>query len=87
MLPFLNICCIKDKAGYPAKITKFEDDVKQYYAVGAKTFFSTLYVGNQKKIYSHCPKFYMPVFARKTFEEHSTGLGIFNMQGFEHRNK
>ena len=87
MVPFLNICRIKDKAGYPAKITKFEEDVKKYYAVGAKTFLSTQYVGDEENFYSHCLRFYMPVFARKTFEEHGTGLGIFNMQGFEHRNK
>ena len=29
----------------------------------------------------------MPVFTRKIFEDHKTGLGIFSMQGFEHRNK
>ena len=87
IVPFLNICHIKDKAAYPEKITKFEDNVKQLYAVGAKTFLSTEYVGDQENIYSHCLRFYIPVFARKTFEEHSTGLGIFSMQGFEHRNK
>ena len=87
MVPFLNICHVKDKAGYPGRITKFEEDVKKLYAVGAKTFLSTQYVGDEENFYSHCLRFYMPVFARKTFEEHGTGLGIFNMQGFEHRNK
>ena len=31
--------------------------------------------------------FYIPSHTRITFERHNLGIGIFNMQGFERRNK
>ena len=33
------------------------------------------------------PKFYMIDITKVTFEKHGLGVGIFNMQGFERRNK
>ena len=87
IIPFLSITHVKDKDSYLSKVSKFESDVKQLYAVGAKTFLSTEYVGDEENFYSHALRFYMPYFARKTYEDHKTGLGIFTMQGFEHRNK
>ena len=87
IVPFLATAHVKDKASYPSKISKFESDVKKLYVVGAKKILSTQYVGDEENFYSHCLRFYMPVIARKTFEDHGTGLGIVTMQGFEHRNK
>ena len=48
IVPFLNIAYVKDKASYPAKVTKFESDAKKLYVVGAKTFLSTEYVGDEE---------------------------------------
>ena len=85
--PFLCIAHVKDKELYPAKMDKFDSDVKKFYAVGANTFLSTKFIGDQENFYSHVLRFYMPVFMRQAFAKHGTGLGIFTMQGFEHRNK
>ena len=65
----------------------FEQKVKNFYKVGATYFLSTKYVGDEENFYSHALRFYMPHFAKITFERHGMGLGIFTMQGFEHRNK
>ena len=35
----------------------------------------------------HYLRFYMPMIARKTMQDHQLGLGIFTMQGYERRNK
>ena len=87
IVPFLAIDNVKDKVAYLSKMTKFELDVKKLYAVGSKTFLSTEYVGDEENFYSHALRFYMPYFARKAWEDHKAGLGMFTMQGFEHRNK
>ena len=65
----------------------FEQKVKDFYKVGATSFLSTKYVGDEENFYSHTLRFYIPQFAKITFERHGMGLGIFTMQGFEHRNK
>ena len=85
--PFLVIAHIEDKLLYIGKMYKFELDVRKFYKAGANTFLSKKYVGDEENFYCHCLRLYMPVFARKTFEIHGTGIGIFTMQGFEHRNK
>ena len=82
IVSFLAIAHMKDKASYPSKMSKFKSDVKKLYAVRAQTFLSTEYVGDEEKCYIHCLGFYMAVFARKSFEDHGPGLGIFTMQGF-----
>ena len=66
---------------------KFDLDVKKFYAAGAQSFLSKKHIGDQENPYSHILRFYMPGFARQAFAKHGTGLGIFTMQGFEHRNK
>lgn len=64
-----------------------EQKVKEFYKVGTTYFLSTKYVGDKENFYSQALPFYMPQFAKITFERHGVGLGIFTMQRFEHRNK
>ena len=69
------------------KVLFFTQNVKKFYEVGARTFLSKKYVGDQEHLYSHVLRFYMPQFANITFSRHGMGVGIFTMQEFEHRNK
>ena len=37
--------------------------------------------------YLHCLRYYMKPIIKNTWRKYSLGVGIFNMQGFERRNK
>ena len=87
IVPFLNVTQVHDKESYNADIITFENNVKEFYRLGAYSLLSLDYVGDLENVYSHILRFYLPIFARDAFEKHSMGLGIFTMQGFEHRNK
>ena len=78
---------VGDKSVYCIKMKLFTQNVKKFYKVGACTFLSKNYVGDQENLYSHVLRFYIPQFADITFKRHGMGVGIFTMQGFEHRNK
>ena len=90
---FLGITYIvedDDSNTYIKQMQKFEADVKKFYDVGSRSFLSTVSSsrdGNAETFYSHSLRYYMPVIARKTYQTHQLGVGIFNMQGFERRNK
>ena len=84
---FQTIMDIGKKEAYIMKMHFFEQNVKKFYKVGAHTFLSKKFVGDEENLYSHVLRFYMPQFAVITLERHGMGVGIFTMQGFEHRNK
>ena len=65
----------------------FKANAKEFYRIGAYSFLSKEYCGDQETIYSHCLQFYIPMIAKGTLKKHGLELGIFTMQGFEHRNK
>jgi hypothetical protein len=67
---------------YVSKIAVFEQQLKTIYTCGRITFLR-----EDEPFYFHCMRFYLPRIAHETFHEHGLGLGIFNMQGFERRNK
>ena len=85
--PFFVISQIEDAAKYEAKLLDFEANLKLFYIIGAKTFFTKSTIGDEENFYSHYLRFYMLHIARELFESHVIGLGIFTMQGFERRNK
>ena len=49
--------------------------------------FANTYVGDRETFYLHCAKYHAPRIARDTLEVLDCGVGIWTMQGFEHRNK
>ena len=77
-----NIKCV-----YIMKMRFFEQNAKKFYNIGAYTFLTKKFVGDQENVYSHVLRFYMPQFAKMTFKRHGMEVGIYTMQGFEHRNK
>ena len=72
---------------YLQKIDDYETSVKILYNVGAKLFLTDKEEGDRETIYMHVCRYYIPKIARLTFEMYGLGVGIFNMQGFERRNK
>ena len=87
MTPFLVTTIITDTEKYNSELNQFENDLKKFYAVGAKTFLTNQVIGDRENFHSHRLRFYLPKIARNLLEEHGVGLGVFTMQGFERRNK
>ena len=59
-------------------MTQFENNVKDFYEIGGKTFLRKGNIfGDDEKFYVHCLRLYLPMNAKYTFEDHNLGLGIF----------
>ena len=72
---------------YEQQIATFEQNTKLFYECGGKTFLTKSMLGDHETFYCHVLRCYLPKHAKQTWEDHKLGLGIFNMQGFERRNK
>ena len=80
----------QDAEVYKKTLLHFELNLKFFYKAGASTFLSKSSIskdGNDETFYCHSLRYYMIEIAIITFEKHKVGVGIFNMQGFERRNK
>ena len=76
------------KREYKRSMDKLELDVKLLYKFGATSFLSAKnIVGDSETFYFHMVRYYIPVISRDTCSKFQLGLGIFSMQGVEHRNK
>ena len=80
---FLKLSYIEDSKKYEELLVQFEVNLKLMYKCGKSTYL----VDNDEPFYFHCLRFYMPRIAKQIYEKYHLGLGIFNMQGFERRNK
>ena len=84
---FLGITIIdNEQQSYPDEINKFKADVIAFYDTGSRTFL-TKNGTSTETFYMHVLRYYLPVIADDTFSRHNVGIGVFNMQGFERRNK
>ena len=86
---FLLKAKIDDKEDYLREIQKFECSVKQFYDHGSDTFLMSAQgiEGGRETVYMHILQFNIAKHAKETFERHGLGIGIFNLQGMERRNK
>ena len=90
LFKFLGVTYIDDDDdAFLMMIDKFETNLVKFYDHGSRTFLSTngMINGNGESFYCHALRFYMPSIIKMTFRKHHLGPGIFNMQGFERRNK
>ena len=87
--PFLVITKIENVAEYEQKLKEFEDNLKDFYEIGGRSFLTKnlAKVEDDETFYLHALRFYLPQIAKQTLREHNLGLGIFTMQGFEARNE
>ena len=86
MKTFCSISTIGEEliSEYPSKIESFERDVKEFHE---NSITCGVIDEDVESFYMHALVYYLPAHARKTWTLHQLGLGIFNMQGFERRNK
>ena len=76
-----------ERIDYVEEMILFSTNVKLFYECGKLSFLSEKEVGDKETSYMHTVRYYLPRFAKITWERHELGLGIFTMQGFERRNK
>jgi hypothetical protein len=72
---------------YEIAMKKIKRLVKEFYAYGTDTFLSTHSIGYAETFYCHVIRYYMNDIIIDTWEKYGLGVGIFNMHGFERRNK
>ena len=73
---------------YLRQIDLLTADLKSFYDVGKRTFLSSpAHKGEDETFYMHVLRYYVPRTALQTYKNHNCGIGVFNMQGFERRNK
>ena len=84
---FWSITVIKNPEVYLNLISSYEDNVKTLYDIGAKTVLTDNTEGDAETLYFHVARFYIPKLARELFKKYGLGIGIYNMQGYEQRNK
>ena len=87
MKSFCNITTIvgnENIDAYPSKIESFEKNVKEFHK---NSVTCGVLDDDTESFYYHALVYYLPHHARETWRLHKLGLGIFNMQGFERRNK
>ena len=86
---FLVIVHINNADTYNEQLQKFVSDLKKFYEIGKMSFLTKNIdrPGSDETFYMHTLRFYMPVIAKKTLQEHNMGLGIYTMQGYKRRNK
>ena len=86
---FLGLTYITtSESQYLQDLAEFRSHVKDFYSMGSRTFLSCSgNTGQDETFYMHSLRYYIPKIALETFDKHKTGVGIFNMQGFERRNK
>ena len=64
-----------------------ENNMSSFYKCGATSFLTGgTMTGDQEMFYMHVVRFYIPATENITFERHTLGVGIFNIQGFERWN-
>ena len=69
-------------------INTYVSNAHELFEIGADSFLSDgTKIGEKESFYMHALKNYIPTMARITLERHKLGIGVFNMQGFERRNK
>ena len=79
---------VMSESEYLAMLDSFNSDVKEFYSVGSRTFLSShSQMGEDETFYMHTLRYYIPRIALETYKTHKVGVGVFNMQGFERRNK
>ena len=86
---FLKIAEVKKEEveAFPSRINKFETDIKSFYKTGVTTFLTKVEPGDDETYYLHALRYYIPRFARQTWDNHRCGVGVFTMQVFKRCNK
>ena len=79
----------EDKEEYKEEIKQFEKDAIEFYKHGQDCFLKDHHgnLGGGETAYMHTLRFYVPRLAQRAWDKLHLGIGIFNTQGVEARNK
>ena len=84
-VPFLQITTIDNESKYLEKSNQFEENLKEFYKVGGKSFLTKgNKIGDDETFYMHYLRFYLSHIAKETLKERNLDLGLFTMEDFEH---
>ena len=80
---------IQDNSAGEKVSESFIVNLKKFCEVGGRSFLTKNKgdPGGDETFHRHCSRFHLPKTAKTTLEKDGLGLGIFTMQGHEHRNK
>lgn len=86
---FMKITTVdkNEQANYKNKIKQFKKDVVAFYECGKTTFLSLTNKKFNETYYMHALCFYLSDMVDITWKRHKCGIGVYNMQAIEHRNK
>ena len=87
LMKFWKKVKIESESSYLDEISTYETNIDLFYEHGAFCLFTNSILGDGETFYAHVAKFYVPRMARWTLTNLKCGVGIWTMQGFEHRNK
>ena len=72
---------------YLKEIDTYVKNIVLFYKYGKNTIFTNTYINDRETFYLYCAKYHVPRIARNILDMLGCGVGIWIMQGFEHRNK
>lgn len=75
------------KFEYENKIEIFKNNIKELYKAGKDTFLTDNLLGDNENVYMHILLGYFLTIVENTQKDYELGVGIFDMNGFERRNK
>ena len=78
---------IESYSSYMEDIIEYENNINKFYYHGSFTIFTNTTLGDGETFYCHISKHWVPRLAKWTVNNLGCGIGLWTMQGFEHRNK
>ena len=91
LLPRLNkfwkTVDIESRNVYLQQIEQYKIDIDLFYDYGSKSILTNTVLGDGETFYFHVAKHHVPIIAHDTLDKFNCGVGLWTMQGFEHRNK
>jgi len=86
---FINTTKIPDDKvdAYKTELEDFNKNVVAFHKHGSTTFMKGDQLGDKETFCLHVVRNCLPEIAKNVLEKCQFGLGVFTMQGFEHRNK
>ena len=84
---FLRISYVIDADAYEKDIIYFNNNLKIFQKAARQIFYTNTTLGDSKTFYGYVLFCYYPILVERLWKEHRLGIGIFNLQGMERRNK
>ena len=84
---FIRISKVLNNNWYEEQLKEFKCNLACFQKAASETMHTTTTTGDNETFYAHVLFCYYPILADRLWKEHKLGLGIFNLQGMERRNK